>query len=152
MTEQTADVLEREIFTGLFVRVEENNNRYSIRSSGHSVYFFWLYIPRWVPMCFLWLSSGSSKFTKKNKMKETPFTENQSIWILKKLQFWQLTYVQYYIERQYESTTRKPMRIYKHKCYTSTDWKERTKIKVARRYFIKWKVFFVKINCRKCFL
>ena len=35
---------------------------------------------------------------------------------------------------------------------TSTDWKERTKIKVARRYFIKWKVFFVKINCRKCFL
>ena len=35
---------------------------------------------------------------------------------------------------------------------TSTDWKERKKIKVARRYFIKWKVFFVKISCRKCFL
>ena len=36
--------------------------------------------------------------------------------------------------------------------YTSTDWKEKKKIKVARRYFIKWKVFFVKISCRKCFL
>ena len=26
--------------------------------------------------------------------------------------------------------------------FTSTDWKERKKIKVARRYFIKWKGFF----------
>ena len=26
---------------------------------------------------------------------------------------------------------------------TSTDWKERTNIKVARRYFIKWKLFFL---------
>ena len=25
---------------------------------------------------------------------------------------------------------------------TSTDWKERIKMKVARRYFIKWKIFF----------
>ena len=30
--------------------------------------------------------------------------------------------------------------------------KRKDKKKVARRYFIKWKVFFVKINCRKCFL
>ena len=30
--------------------------------------------------------------------------------------------------------------------------KRKERIKVARRYFIEWKVFYVKISCRKCFL